>query len=232
MRRILDALTSESNCMKKLFALFLSLMLMSSLTLSTPQPDSEKGFVSLFDGKTLNGWKLIKGHGPGYVIKDNTIVCPADGGGNLYTEKEYANFAFRFEFKVEPGGNNGVGIRAPLEGDAAYQGMEIQILDDQHEKYKGKIKSEQHHGSVYDVIPARTGFLKPAGEWNSEEIMMNGSRIRVTLNDVIILDADLETVREPEVLKKHPGLRNKTGHIGFLGHGSLVEFRNIRIKTL
>ena len=229
MSRILGSLTSESNRMKKQLAILFCLVMMNSLTFSN---DSEKGFVPLFDGKTLNGWKLVKGHGPGYVVKDGTIVCPADGGGNLYTEKEYANYAFRFEFKVEPGGNNGVGIRAPLEGDAAYQGMEIQILDDQHEKYKGKIKSEQHHGSVYDVIPARTGFLKPAGEWNSEEIMANGSRIRVTMNGVIILDADLNTVQEAEVLKKHPGLRNKTGHIGFLGHGSLVEFRNLRIKTL
>lgn len=192
----------------------------------------EKGFVTLFDGKTLNGWKLVRGRGPGYVVKDGVLICPVEGGGNLFTEKEYANFIFRFEFKTEPGGNNGVGIRAPLEGDAAYQGMEIQILDDGHEKYKGKIKSEQHHGSVYDVIPARTGFLKPAGEWNEEEIMARGDRIRVTLNGVIILDADLSTVREEEVLKKHPGLRRKTGHIGFLGHGSLVEFRNIRIKAL
>lgn len=192
----------------------------------------EKGFVTLFDGKTLNGWKLVRGRGPGYVVKDGALVCPLEGGGNLYTEKEYANFVFRFEFKTEPGGNNGVGIRAPLEGDAAYQAMEIQILDDGHEKYKGKIKSEQHHGSIYDVIPARTGFLKPAGEWNSEEIMAQGSRIRVTLNGVIILDADLNNVREEAVLKKHPGLKNKSGHLGFLGHGSLVEFRNIRIKTL
>jgi len=196
------------------------------------EKNDEKGFVSLFDGKTLNGWKLVRGHGPGYVIKDDTIVCPKDGGGNLYTEKEYANFVFRFEFKTEPGGNNGVGIRAPLEGDAAYQGMEIQILDDGHEMYKGKIKSEQHHGSVYDVIPARTGFLKPAGEWNTEEITANGSRIRVVLNGVIILDADLNMVREEAVLKKHPGLKRTSGHVGFLGHGSLVEFRNIRIKPL
>jgi len=193
---------------------------------------NEKGFVTLFDGKSLNGWKLMRGHGPGYVVKDSVLVCPADGGGNLFTEKEYSNFVFRFEFKTEPGGNNGVGIRAPFEGDAAYQGMEIQILDDGHERYKGKIKSEQHHGSVYDVIPARTGFLKPAGEWNEEEIMANGSRIRVTLNGVIILDADLNIVREEAVLKKHPGLKNKSGHIGFLGHGSLIEFRNIRIKVL
>lgn len=193
---------------------------------------SESGFSALFDGKSLTGWTLVKGRGPGYVIKDETLVCPLDGGGNLYTAKEYANFVLRFEFKTEPGGNNGVGIRAPLEGDAAYQGMEIQILDDGHEKYKGKIKSEQHHGSVYDVIPARTGFLKPAGEWNIEEIMANGSKIRVTLNGVIILDADLSTVHEETVLKKHPGLQRKAGHIGFLGHGSLVEFRNIRIKEL
>ncbi|MEJ7709891.1 MAG: DUF1080 domain-containing protein [Pyrinomonadaceae bacterium] len=100
--------------------------------------------------------------------RDGVLVCPAEGGGNLYTEKEYANFIFRFEFKTEPGGNNGVGIRAPLEGDAAYVGMEIQILDDQHEKYKGKIKSEQHHGSVYNVIPARTGF--------SEDLPVNGTK--------------------------------------------------------
>jgi hypothetical protein len=192
----------------------------------------EKGFVALFDGKSLNGWKLIRGHGPGYVVKDGVLVCPADGGGNLFTENEYSNFVFRFEFKTEPGGNNGVGVRAPLEGDAAYQGMEIQILDDVHERYKGKIKSEQHHGSIYDVIPARTGFLKPAGEWNEEEIMAQGSRIRVKLNGVIILDADLNNVREEATLKKHPGLKKKSGHIGFLGHGSLVEFRNIRIKAL
>lgn len=192
----------------------------------------EKGFVTLFDGKSLTGWKLVRGHGPGYVVKDGVLVCPADGGGNLFTEKEYSNFVFRFEFKTEPGGNNGVGIRAPLEGDAAYQGMEIQILDDGHERYKGKIRSEQHHGSIYDVIPARTGFLKPAGEWNQEEIMAQGSRIRVTLNGMIILDADLNKVREEATLKKHPGLKNKSGHIGFLGHGSLVEFRNIRIKAL
>ncbi len=210
---------------------YLILLLLSAVLMATAETN-EKGFVPLFDGKSLQGWKLVNGHGPGYVVKDNTIVCPADGGGNLYTEKEYANFVLRFEFKSEPGGNNGVGIRAPYEGDAAYQGMEIQILDDGHEKYKGKIKSEQHHGSVYDVIPARTGYLKPAGEWNAEEIMANGSRIKVTLNGVIILDADLHMVQEPEVLKKHPGLKNKTGHIGFLGHGSLLEFRNIRIRQL
>lgn len=192
----------------------------------------EPGFKPLFDGRSTAGWKLVKGHGPGYVVKDGILECPADGGGNLFTEKEYKNFIFRYEYRLSAGGNNGVGIRAPLDGDAAYQGMEIQILDDGHERYKGKIKSEQHSGSVYDVQPARTGFQKPAGEWNEAEIMAKGSHIRVTLNGVIIVDTDLSLVREEAVLKKHPGLRKASGHIGFLGHGTLVEFRNIRVKEL
>lgn len=193
---------------------------------------SEPNFKPLFDGKTLNGWKLVGGHGPGYVVQDGIIVCPKEGGGNLFTEKEYGNFALRFEFKLTSGGNNGIGIRAPYEGDAAYQGMEIQILDDGDAMYKGVIRPEQYHGSVYDVIPARTGFKKPVGEWNEEEIRANGRRITVTLNGVIILDADLGIVKEQKVLDKHPGLARKAGHIGFLGHGSHVEFRNIRVQEL
>jgi len=205
------------------------LMALSSAVF-TAQSD-EDGFVPIFDGATLTGWKLVSGQGRGYIVENGMIVCPKDGGGNLFTEKEYANFVLRFEFRSEPAGNNGIGIRAPYEGDAAYQGMEIQILDDQHEQYKGKIRSEQHHGSVYDVIPARTGYLKPAGEWNTEEISAIGRRIRVTLNGVIITDADLETVKEPAVLAKHPGLARPSGHIGLLGHGSRVEFRRLRVKA-
>lgn len=193
---------------------------------------AEPGFVSLFDGKTLNGWQLVNGRGPGYVVENGTIVCPKDGGGNLYTGKQYANFVFRFEFKMEPGGNNGVGIRAPLTGDAAYVGMEIQILDHDHPNYKGKLKPTQRHGSVYDVFPAKADALKPAGEWNSEEIVVNGSKVTVTLNGTVISEADLSTMKDPEVLKKHPGLLRTTGYLGFLGHGTRVEFRNLRVKEL
>jgi hypothetical protein len=191
----------------------------------------EAGLKTLFNGKTLQGWKLVGGHGPGYVVENGILVCPAEGGGNLFTEGEYSDFAFRFEFRMADGANNGVGIRAPFEGDAAYAGMEIQILDNAKEQW-GKLRSEQLHGSIYDVIPARTGYLKQPGEWNTEEIIAKGRHIRVILNGVIITDADLDTVREPEVLKKHPGLARKSGHIGFLGHGTKVDFRNIRVKVL
>ncbi len=192
----------------------------------------DPGFKSLFDGKSLAGWKLVGGKGPGYIVQDGRLVCPAEGGGNLFTEVAFSDFIFHFEFLLTPGANSGVGIRAPFEGDAAYQGMEIQILDDSDPKYKGKLRPEQYHGSVYDVIPARTGFRKPIGEWNTEEIEMHGHQIRVTLNGVIILDDDLSIVREPAVLHKHPGLQRGAGHIGFLGHGSHVEFREIRVKPL
>ena len=207
-------------------------ILLLALLTTLPCCAADPGFTTLFDGNTLRGWKLVGGHGPGYVVQNGTIVCPKEDGGNLFTEKEYANFVFRFEFLLTPGANNGIGIRAPYEGDAAYQGMEIQILDDGDPQYKGVIKPEQYHGSVYDAIPARTGFRKPVGEWNEEEITANGRRITVKLNGVIILDADLDMVKEPKVLAKHPGMARTSGHIGFLGHGSHVEFRNVRVKEL
>ncbi len=200
--------------------------------LSLPLNAVEKGFESLFDGKNLDGWVLIGGKGPGYVVRDGVLVCPEDGGGNLLTEQEFSNFVFRFEFLLTEGANNGVGIRAPLEGDIAYTGMEIQILDHDSPRYQGKLKPAQYHGSIYDVVPAKTGFLKKTGEWNQEEITAMGQRIKVVLNGTTIVDADLGTIKDPEVLKRHPGLARTTGRIGFLGHGTTVEFRNIRVKPL
>ena len=192
---------------------------------------TEPGFTSLFNGKNLDGWKLVGGVGPGYVVEGDKIVCPPDGGGNLFTEKEYANFVLRLEFKVSPGGNNGIGLRAPYEGDAAYQGMEIQVLDDPAPQYKD-IRPAQHCGSIYGVFAAKQGALKPAGEWNSYEITANGRHVSIRLNQTMVIDADLDTVTDAELLKQHPGLARRAGHVGFLGHRSHVEFRNIRIKEL
>ncbi|MCX8108949.1 MAG: DUF1080 domain-containing protein [Verrucomicrobiae bacterium] len=191
----------------------------------------EPGFVSLFDGQSLTGWKLVGGHGKGYFVRDGCIVCPADGGGNLFTEREYSDFILRFEFKLSPGGNNGIGIRAPYEGDAAYVGMEIQVLDDYADQYKD-LHPWQYHGSIYGIVAAKRGSLKKAGEWNEEEIVAQGRRIKVTVNGQVVVDADLNQVTDPDVIQKHPGMFRTKGHIGFLGHGSHVEFRNIRIREL
>jgi hypothetical protein len=208
----------------------IAVFLAATLVLSAAGP--EFGFVWLFDGKSLDGWQIVGQKGSGYVVENGLLVCPADGGGNLFTRKEFANFVLRFEFRLSEGANNGIGIRAPLEGDAAYQGMEIQILDDGAARYRGRLRPAQYHGSIYDVIAAKQGFKKPTGDWNSEEITAKGRSIAVSLNGTVIVEADLDSVRDPEVLKKHPGLARPSGHIGLLGHGTRVEFRNFRIQEL
>ena len=189
------------------------------------------GFSPLFNGKDLTGWV---GSINGYRVDAGKIVCIPDKGGNLFTQEEFGNFVLRFEFKLPPdGANNGLGIRAPLGGDAAYSGMEIQILDHNHPMYKD-IKPWQAHGSVYGVVAAKRGHLKPIGEWNSEEVIAKGKQITVILNGATIVDADIAKASTPKTLDghSHPGLKRTTGHIGFLGHGHQVEFRNIRIKEL
>jgi len=196
------------------------------------ETEIEEGFELLFDGGNLEKWV---GNKTDYVVENGMIVIYPDKGGrgNLFTEKEYDNFIFRFEFQLTPGANNGLGIRAPLKGDAAYQGMEIQILDNSSEKY-AEIKPYQFHGSIYGVVPAKRGFLKEVGEWNSEEVRAMGDSIQVKLNGEIIVNADLREAAKAGTAdeKEHPGLFNEKGHIGFLGHGDLVRFRNIRIKEL
>lgn len=194
---------------------------------------AEPGFTDLFNGKDLTGWTLFGGKGPGYIVENGTIVCPENGGGNLLTDKDYADFVLRLDFKLSAGGNNGVGIRAPLAGDIAYSGMEIQILDQDHEKYKGWLKPWQRTGSVYNVLPAaEVNALKPVGEWNSYEITAKGPQVKIVLNGKTLVDGDLSKVTDPEVVKKHPGIQRTTGRVGFLGHNTRVEFRNIRIKGL
>ncbi len=194
--------------------------------------EQKEGFISLFNGKNLDGWI---GNKTDYVVEDGVVVIrPKQGGhGNLYTEKEYADFNYRFEFQLTPGANNGLGIRTPPEGDAAYLGMELQILDNTAPIY-ANLQPYQYHGSVYGVIPAKRGFLKPVGEWNEEEVIVQGTRIKIILNGNVIVDGDIAEARDNGTLdhRDHPGLKNDKGHIGFLGHGSVVKFRNIRVKEL
>jgi hypothetical protein len=208
-----------------------SLALILSLSVGYLQAQ-ESGFVSLFDGQSLNGWV---GNKSSYLVKEGMIVIEpkGGGGGNLYTEKEYGNFVLRFEFQLTPGANNGLGIHAPLDGDAAYVGKEFQILDNEAEKYAG-LQNYQYHGSLYGVMPAKRGFLRPTGEWNQQEVRINHPFVTVILNGEVILEGNYLEVSQSGTLdmKEHPGLARSRGHIGFLGHGDLVRFRNIKIKEL
>lgn len=200
--------------------------------------EKNEGFVPLFNGVNLDGWvgnKVNYYAQEGMIVSDPAPKRPAGMNKNIYTDKEYSDFIMRFEFQLTPGANNGLGIRTPLEGDAAYVGMELQILDNEAEIYKD-LKPYQYHGSVYGIIPALRVYLKPIGEWNYQEVKAIGNRITITLNGKVILDGDIAQASKNNTAtadgKAHPGLLNKSGHIGFLGHGSYLKFRNLRIKDL
>jgi hypothetical protein len=195
------------------------------------EAEAAEGFVPLFNGRDLAGWT---GDTAGYAAEGGKIVVhPELGGGDLYTAGEYADFVLRFDLKLTPAANNGLGVRAPLEGDAAYAGMELQILEDGSPVY-WTLKPYQYHGSVYGVVAARRGALRPPGEWNSEEVTVRGRRVIVVVNGSVVVDADLDAASAGGTLdgRDHPGLKRSSGRIGFLGHGSIVEFRNIRIKEI
>lgn len=207
--------------------------------------EAAEGFEVLFDGTSMHKWT---GNTVNYVPVDGTIYVTAQygGSGNLYTRKEYDDFILRFEFQFEREGvNNGIGIRTPMGVDAAYHGMEIQILDHDAPIYKG-LREYQQHGSVYGIIPAKRVVFPPLGTWNVEEIRAVGDRITVTVNGEVILDGNIREACQGRNVaadgakenpctadhRNHPGLFNAKGHIGLLGHGPGIRFRNIRIKEL
>ncbi|HYF00292.1 MAG TPA: DUF1080 domain-containing protein, partial [Planctomycetota bacterium] len=188
-----------------------------------------EGFEPVWNGKDFEGWA---GAVENYEIKDGAIVCKPGKGGVLHTKQEYGDFAARMEFKLPPGGNNGLAIRYPGSGDTAYTGMcELQVLDNDSPKY-AKLDARQYHGSAYGMVAAHRGFLRPAGEWNFQEVTVKGSTIKVELNGSVILDADLSKVTEFMGNKPHPGKDRTSGFFGFAGHSDPVMFRNVAIRKL
>jgi Domain of Unknown Function (DUF1080) len=191
--------------------------------------DAAQGFRSVFNGKDLAGWA---GAVDDHEVREGAIVCKPGKGGNLYTQEEYDNFVVRLEFKAPPGGNNGLAIRYPGQGQPYLTAMcELQVLDDTAEMY-AKLDPRQYHGSAYGMVPAFRGYLRPVGEWNYQEVTVNGSTIKVELNGSVILDADLSKVTEFKDNTPHPGKDRTKGHFGFAGHNDPVMYRNIAVKRL
>ncbi len=189
---------------------------------------AESDWQLLFNGKDLTGWK---GDTKGYTVENGTIICKQ--GRNLFTVDEFDNFILQFEFKLTTGANSGLGIRTPYPSRAAYDAMELQILDDSAKRYRN-LKPYQFHGSIYGVVPAKRGRLRPLGQWNYQEVIARGPHIVINLNGNMIVDADIDKASANGTMdgKEHPGLKRKKGHIAFLGHRTHVEFRSIRIKEL
>jgi hypothetical protein len=207
-----------------------SAVLIDKVSLARISAD-DPGFQPIFNGRDLDGWI---GNTEGYGVEDGAIrTFPERAGGNLYTSGTYDDFVFRFAFKVPPGANNGIAVRAPSTGNAAYQGMEVQVLDNSHPKYAG-LKPWQFHGSVYGIAPALRGYQAPPGSWNLQEIRVEGRRLRVILNGTVISDIDLDKATRAGTLsgREHPGLARTSGHLGFCGHGDLVYFKDLRVRPI
>ena len=208
--------------MKKFAYACLTLLLLSTVA------HADDGWISLFNGKDLTGWKAT-GKAEAWAVEGGAIVCKGGGGGYLLTEKEYGDFEFKCEYRWEKkGGNSGVALRNPEKGDPAYQGMEIQLIDD--EGWPGKLADYQHTGSIYDVQPAKPAKNNPIGEWNKVTIVCKGRKVTVEQNGGELVNANLDDYKSKE--KNHPGLAREKGRIGFQSYNIRVEFRNISIKEL
>ncbi|EDY16418.1 protein of unknown function DUF1080 [Chthoniobacter flavus Ellin428] len=202
----------------------------------------QEGFQSIFNGKDLDGWTANNGKGPMDMVKveDGAMVWQEKKGGTPYWNTELKDFAARVDFKLPPGGNNGLAIRYPGTGNTAYDGMcECQVLDDNYEVNKEKIVGKpqpidprQAHGSAYGMVAAARGYQHPIGDWNFEEVTVKGSTIKVELNGTVILDTDLSKVDMDNVMahSKHPGKDRTSGFFGFAGHNDPVQFKNVFIK--
>jgi hypothetical protein len=193
-----------------------------------------RGFQPIFNGKDFSGWE---GAFDGYEVADGAIRCKAGSGGNLFTREVYGDFVLRLEIQIPPGGNNGILVRYPGSGDGAYTGMcELQVLDNEHPKYKDQLdrQNRQCHGAIYGMVGAKRGHLKPAGEWNYQQVTVVGSRIKVELNGVVITEGDVSRVKEfmAGSREKHKGIDRLRGRLGFAGHGDAVAFRNVEVLRL
>jgi hypothetical protein len=211
-------------------------LVLSAALLAVARGDDKKGppegFTALYNGKDLTGWKPT-GKADVWTAEGELIVCKGGGGGWLLTEKEYADFEFRCEYRwSKEGGNSGVALRTPDKGDPAYVGMEIQLIDDENwaKVHKSELADYQHTGSIYDVQPPKTRANKPIGEWNAVRIVCQGRKVLVEQNGKELVNANLDDY--PTKFDKHPGLKRDKGHVGFQSYNIRVEFRNVYVKEL
>jgi Domain of Unknown Function (DUF1080) len=206
--------------------LLASIFILACFTSAYAAADDAK---PLFDGKTLEGWQAVNGPLSSWSVEDGLLVCSGQGGGWLSTKDEYGDFELELEFRVPKGGNSGVFVRAPHQGDPAYTGMELQVLDDAADEYKD-LRPDQYTGSVYGVVAAQPRATKPAGEWQSLRIRCVGRQIEVDVNGKQVVEANLD--EHLDKAEAHPGIKRSTGHIGLQNHGSRVEYRHLMLRSV
>ncbi len=208
----------------------LSLQFAATLAmLATASEASGDEWKTLFNGKDLSGWKAVDGPMAGWKVEDGMLYCSGGGGGWLSTLDEYTNFEIELQFRVPPGGNSGVFLRAPHQGNPAFAGMEIQILDDESPEY-AKLQPFQYCGSLYGIAAPKSRVSKKAGEWQKMAIKCSGRNVQVKLNDTLIVDANLD--QHQDQLGPHPGINRAKGYVGLQNHGTRLDFKDVRLRVL
>jgi hypothetical protein len=214
--------------MRRWFLIPLAALLCAAPAARPAGDKTPDGFIALFNGRDLTGWKAT-GNMKVWGAEDGVLYVTSGGGGWLMTEKEYGDFELRLEYKLTKRANSGVALRSPLKGDPAYVGMEIQLIDD--EGWPDKLAAWQHTGSIYNVVPPAKTANRPIGEWNKMRIVARGRQIVVELNNEKLVDANLDDYVK-EHGKRHPGILRASGHIGLQSYNTRVEFRNLYLKPL
>lgn len=199
----------------------------------------DAGFTPLFNGKDLSGWTLKDGSAikSGWQVEDG-VLHRADKGGDIYTEKEYANFEFRFEWMISPGGNSGIKYRMHDYEKKGTLGPEYQVLDDAKHP-DALITNKRHAASLYDILaaPADKKINEP-GQWNEGRVIARGTHLEHWLNGVKTIEVEVGSHRWKELIaaskfKNVPGFaENPSGRIQLQDHGNKVWYRNLRIKEL
>ncbi len=201
----------------------------------------DQGFVTLFNGKDLTGWKTSAGSR--WVVEHGAVTLKDRGDGRehnydyLWTEKTYSDFVLDLEFKIPERANSGVFLRTSDLKDPVYTGIEIQVANSYGQK---QLSRGATAGAVYDCLAPTKNAVKRPGQWNRCQITCRDNRIIVVLNGQRIIDMDLNRWTEPH--RNPDGTKNKfpralkdfarKGYVGLQDHGRPVWYRNIRIKEL
>ena len=198
---------------------------------TSARADDDEGFVPLFNGQDLRGWEVKDGDAAAWKASDGMISCSGEKGGWLRTQKQYSDFIVRLEYRIPPGGNSGVGLRFPLVGNPAHDGMEVQILDDAADEYKN-LEPAQYTGGIYYQAAAKQGIARPPGEWNSYEIHCVGPMVKVILNGEVVNEVNVDEYTTAKGDYKPLAERPRKGFVGMQSHDTRVDFRNFSIKDL
>lgn len=205
--------------------------------------EKEEGWILLFDGRSLDGWRDFKGEmvGEGWTVEDGTMIALGQGGdlgGDIISVDQYESFILKLDWKISEGGNSGVFFHV-LEEDypTVYAtGPEYQLIDDVG--FPEKLEDWQVCGANYAMHPPVNVKLKPAGEWNSTEIVVDGPHVTHYLNGNKVVEYEMWTDEWTDLVNSgkwddYPdyGL-SKKGHLGLQDHGNKIWFRNIKIKEL